>query len=226
MIKERRNWKMIDPVEYFRNNCPSIKGRAQLRREDSSLFYKLIRDGKLRDALPEMLRRDYGLINPVDIFHEKYSHIKSRAQLSREDPGLYCKLNRMGKLDEILPETQRRNYKKNDPVKLFYDRYAHITSRVQLVRENIGLYLKLLRNGYLDELLPNTNEKDRDWSKIDPVKFFGQNYHYITSREQLKKEDSGLYSKLSEIGKLDELLPSRDSLKAKTLEKVIERYTA
>ena len=43
---------------------------------------------------------------------------------------------------------------------------------------------------------------------VDPVAFFHEHYAgKITTRSHLAKEDSGLYAKLGELGKLDVVLP-------------------
>ena len=213
MIKERRNWKMIDPVEYFRQNYSHIKGMTQLRREDSGLYLKLRKTGKIAEVFPGKQHRDFNQVDPVDLFHQKYFHVTSRAQLDREDQGLYDKLRALGKLDELLPNQNHndRDWSTINPVDYFRQNYSNIINRTLLMKEDRGLYWILMKTHKIDEVLPQKQirKEPRNYSKTNPVTLFHEKYPHVTSRGQLQKEDKRLYVKLWEIGKLDEVLPQK-----------------
>jgi hypothetical protein len=167
--------------------------------------------------------RDWMENDPVKYFEEHYAgKITTRGQLQQEDHGLYLKLCKLGKLEDVLPDAVYRDFSKVDPVDFFKEYPAgRIKTRGQLKKEDGGLYLKLRKLGKLEELLPDVQEK-RDWSKIDPVKFFEERYAgKITTRGQLKKEDRGLYDKLRTLGKLDVVFPSDDK---KQLEDLMDDF--
>ena len=129
-----------DPVKLFKQQYSRVTNRNQLRKENGSLYNKLWKEGKLDEVLPEKLRRDYNKTCPVELFHKKYSYVTSRGQLYKECKGLYLKLWREGRLDEVLPEKrEQRDWKKQDPVELFKQQYSHITSRRQLKKQDVGL---------------------------------------------------------------------------------------
>ena len=119
---------------------------------------------------------------------------------------------------------ERRDWDKIDPVQYFNKRYAgKIITREQLRKVDGGLYHQLYRVGKLDELLPNSHQKDRDWSKIDPVQYFNEKYKgKIITKKQLEEVDGGLYSKLRKIGKLDEVFPLVDQ--RSQLENLLQDY--
>jgi len=217
---QHRDWTKQDPVELFRQQYSHIRTRSQLKKEDSGLYKKLLSESRLGEVLPETQHRDWTKQDPVELFRQQYSHVISRSQLKNEDAGLYSKLLKDEKLDEVLLETQHRDWTKQNPVELFRQQYFYIKTRGQLDNEDRGLYHKLLKDGKLDELLPE--KQYRDYCKIDSVEFFKQQYSYITSRYQLRKEDFGLYQKLWKENRLGEVLPNKESQRKQALEKVIE----
>jgi len=214
------DYSKTDLVNYFRQNCSDIKSRKQLAIEYQGLYKKLLSEGRLDEVLPETQYRDWAKQDPVELFRQQYSHVISRSQLKNEDAGLYSKLLKDEKLDEVLLETQHRDWAKQNPVELFRQQYFYIKTRGQLDNEDRGLYHKLLKDGKLDELLPK--KQYRDYRKIDSVEFFKQQYSYIISRYQLRKEDFGLYQKLWKENRLGEVLPNKESQRKQALEKVIE----
>ena len=177
----RRDWNKLDPVEYFNSHYSHIKRRGQLDKEDNGLYTKLRRTGKLNKVLPEKQRRNYNETHSVELFHEKYFYITSRAQLRKEDQGLYQKLLRTGKLDKLLlnKNEEYRDYSQTEPTELFYEKYSHVTSREQLHREDNGLLVKLRKLGKLDEVLPlkKPRKQQRDYNQTDPVELFHKKYY-------------------------------------------------
>jgi hypothetical protein len=207
---ERRDFSNVDPVTLFNERYAGrITKRSQLEKEDTGLYQKLRKAGKLGVVLPDFRKvRDFSKIDPVKYFEEHYAgRITTRKQLENEDPGLYAKLRKAGKLDDVLPDSVYRDFSKTDPVEFFKEHYAgKITSRSQLQNEDNVLYNKLRKAGKIGVVLPD-GEK-RDFSGVDLVTFFKEHYAgRITTRSKLAKEDPGLYARLRKAGKLDDVLP-------------------
>ncbi len=216
LYENHRDFTQITPVKYFKKFYKGkITARNQLQKEDPTLYNKLRKLGKLDDILPSQNEsyRDFSKTDPVQYFKKHYKgKIKTRKQLAKEDQSLYQKLRELGKLSQLLPDIQNRDYSKTDPVRYFKEHYTgKITTRWQLQKEDQGLYQKLRTLGKLDEVLPDLQL--RDYSKIDPVRYFKEHYAgKITTRSQLEKKDRGLYEKLLKLGKLDEVFPKKSSL--------------
>lgn len=169
-------------------------------------------------------RREWSKIDPVEYLHKHYSHVKTRSQLEKEDSGLHGVLARRDELNKIFPRKKEyRDWKKKDPVEYFHKHCSHVKTVTQLIREDHGLYLMLRRTGKLDKLFPE-KQTHRDWSELDPVEYFHENYLHIKNRKQLSEEDQSLYQVLVKIGKVDEVLPTKKQLEKKALEIAIERY--
>jgi hypothetical protein len=216
MAREYRDWSKIDPVEYFQENYEGkITGRKQLSREDEVLYQKLCELGKLDALLPKQ-HRDWSKVDPVAYFQEHYEgKITGRTELKRKDSGLHQKLFKLGALDEVLPDVQRRDWSTNDPDAHFNEHVkGKVASRAELRREDSGLHIKLLRLGVLGRILPPAHMPYRDWSKIDPVAYFDEHWKgKVSNRRELYRRDQGLYQKLRQQGKLDEILPDKRSVR-------------
>ncbi len=210
--ENHRDFTQNDPMQYFKKfHAGKITTRSQLKEGDPGLYEKLRKLNKLDEVLPDLQRRDFSQIDPIQHFNQHYKgKITSRKQLAKEDSGLYNKLYKLGKLDEVLPR-QLRDFSKKDPVQHFKEQYkGKITSRKQLEKEDQVLYDKLRKLGKLDEILASQHENNRDYTQTDPVQFFNQHYKgKVVTRTQLSKEDPGLYQKLRKQGQLDEILPSQ-----------------
>jgi hypothetical protein len=155
-------------------------------------------------------RRDWTKQDPVKYFEEHYAgRITVKHQLREKDYGLYQKLSKMGKLEDVLPDSVHRDFSKIDAVVYFSEHYAgRITSRSQLKKKDWVLYDKLLKQDKLHVVLPSP--KRRDFSKVDPVKFFKEHYAgKIATRDQLQTKDPSLMLLLRKTGKLDAVLPER-----------------
>lgn len=223
--KQFRDYKDKSAVEIFHEKYSHITSRNELKKEDRRLYEKLWKTGKIDEVIPERKKcRDYKEKSAVDVFKEKYSHVTSRGELAKEDKGLYQKLWKTSKLDDVLPEKQkRRDYEEKSAVELFYEKYPHMTSRGELSKEDRGLYCKLKKDGLLGEVLPEKREV-RNYGEKSAVEIFKEEYSHVTSRWQLQKEDMGLYHKLRKTGKLDEVLPSNEQLRKEALQLAIVRY--
>lgn len=225
MRRKARDWKKNDPVRYFYEHYSHVQKRKQLQKEDCGLYGILRKTGKLDEVLPDTHYMGWTEQELVKFFNENFSHLKTRIQLTNEDYGLYNKLKKAGKLDEVLPVKQRKNWSKINPVQYFHDHYQHIKSIRQLCEENGRLYDLLRKIGKLEEVLPG-KKRCRNWKNVDPVKYFHEHYSHLKNREQLLRMDSGLYGALHRIGKLDELLPkkTRDWAKIDPVEYFKQQY--
>jgi len=93
-----------DLIEYFRKQYSSKMRRLcseESLRYDSGLYQKLLEAGKLDQVIPSK-QKTRSTINPIEYFKKHYSQIKSRAELMREDKGLYDILRKNDLLD-VLP---------------------------------------------------------------------------------------------------------------------------
>ena len=171
-------------------------------------------------------RRDWSKIDPVQYFNDEYKgKILTRKQLQIKDSVVYNMLRKLGKLDDVLPNSNQkdRDWSRIDPVQYFNDMYkGKIRTRRELRGADIGLHQKLSMLGKLDEVFA-PNAPRRDWSKIDPVQYFNEKYKgKIITRKQLEEDDCGLYSKLLKLCKLDEVFPLVDQ--RSQLENLLQDY--
>jgi hypothetical protein len=208
----RRTLKGVDLVQYFKDNYEGkITTRKQLSDIDTHLYDRLRKQKLLDVVLPSSRNRDWTKIDPLELLAKEYPDIKSRTELAKRDPGLCSHLKKIGKLDEVLPSSQPtyRRWKKNDPVKYFMKHHAGtITTRKQLELADKYLYTTLLKTGRINEVLDSKYDDNRDWTKMDVLQYFKENYEgKVTSSKQLRKEDSTVFYALWRLGKLRELFP-------------------
>jgi hypothetical protein len=106
-------------------------------------------------------RRDWTKQDPVKYFEEHYAgRITVKHQLREKDYGLYQKLSKMGKLEDVLPDSVHRDFSKIDAVVYFSEHYAgRITTPGQLQKEDSGLFQKLRKMGKLDVVFPSDSKK-------------------------------------------------------------------
>ncbi len=167
MSREYRGWNSIGAVKYFNEHYKGkITTRRQLQEEDSGLYRKLRIIGKLDEILPNKHEnfRDFSQVDPVQHFNQHYKgKITTRKQLKKEDGGLYEKLRKLGKLDEILPSRHEshRDFSEVNPIQFFNEHYkGKISTRSQLKKEDPTLYEKLLKLGKLDEIFKKKSSLD------------------------------------------------------------------
>ena len=134
----------------------------------------------------------------------------------------------VGALDEVLPASMRVD-RSNYCIEDYKQEYSENKEWHSLSRGGLQSDKKLggssfynslsrfnkKRPGSLDEVLPGKTQ--RDWTEQDPVEYFRQRYSHIKSRSQLAKEDRELYKKLREERRLDEVLPSENTIKRQAL---------
>jgi len=151
--------------------------------------------GDFEDSEDKQRRRDWSEMSgsPLEYFRKKFGGKKfTRSEPNLVDKGLYDTLRKM-----ILEEF-RENYSDREDI-----------TRTQLKKENHRLYGDLLRFKLLDETIPTTKMKRKDWSVIDPVEYFKENYgdREDMTRSQLQREDGGLFQALIKHGQMDEAVP-------------------
>ncbi len=105
-----------------------------------------------------------------------------------------------------------RDWSKTDPIKYFKQRYqGKITTKTQLHDRDQALYIVLRKAGRLGEIFPDKYSDRRDWESMDPVHYFKTHYEgKITVREELKRQDAGLWNILNEQQRLGEVLPNNN----------------
>jgi hypothetical protein len=226
----QRDWSKIDAVAYFKEKYPAITMPCQLANKDPMLYKRLLALGKIGELMPKGRRvtvtskhRDWSKTDPVKEFRSRYAGIvKTKKQLMAADNGLYIKLRRMGVLDELLNDT-RRDWTKDDPVGYYLRHYSgKIKTRAELISSDAGLYYVLNERKLLGKLLPDKNEKDRDWSKTDPVTYFRERFAgKIASAGELISADYGLYQILRARKLLSAVFPSDDK---KQLEDLMDDF--
>ena len=101
-LEDRVKWaergdKKQSPLEFFRKHYIAGLTRGQLRKQDSSLYQRLRRDGLLENV--PVSRTDFGN-DPVAYYQEHHAGL-TRGQLQNQDPSLYQRLRRDGLLENV-----------------------------------------------------------------------------------------------------------------------------
>ena len=146
--------------------------------------------------------------DPVDFLRENYPENITRSKLAQEDGALYRIISRHGRLDEAIPDYDKRSSEIWRETRLratpwglnsrayFKRHYAHL-GRTELRKQVLGLYKRARTEGWLDEEFPQHKQN----FEPDALTYFLKNYPGFT-RTKLQKENKGLYNHLEEEGNL------------------------
>ncbi|MFH0885326.1 MAG: hypothetical protein V1861_06470 [Candidatus Micrarchaeota archaeon] len=168
--------------------------------------------------------RDWGSLSDDElsahgVWKLSSERIGGRSELELADSGLYRALRRRKLLDEvglIDSNARHRNWVGWGKDKLIAHARQFIAEmgiggRMELAREDLGLYQALRRRKLLDKVgIPNTQKDFRDWSGTGKDTIIAHAKAFIAEKEitmriELKRVDYGLYKVLKRRELLDEV---------------------
>ena len=142
--------------------------------------------------------------DPVDFLRENYPETITRSKLADEDPTLYRIISRHNRLDEAIPDYDKRSSETWRETRLnvtpwglnsrayFKRHYAHL-GRTELRKQVLGLYKRARTEGWLDEEFPQHKQN----FEPDALTYFLKNYPGFT-RTKLQKENKRLKQLLAD----------------------------
>ncbi|MBT4805484.1 hypothetical protein HON71_04900 [Candidatus Woesearchaeota archaeon] len=212
MSKRRsfKGWELQDFQKYCNDNYAGMS-RSEVQRADPG-FYQIVRNkGFTDEVLPKSKLRDFTgweLQDYKDHTNDNYAGM-SRSEIRYIDRIFYGKIRREGFIDEVLPESKKMNYtdwRLQDYKDYVNNNYAGM-SRTEIEKANSGLYKKIGREGFTDEVLPKSKLRDfTGWGLQDYKDYMNDNYAGM-SRTEIADIDRIFYGKIRREGFIDEVLP-------------------
>jgi len=170
MSKRRsfKGWELQDFQKYCNDNYAGMS-RSEVQRADPG-FYQIVRNkGFTDEVLPKSKLRDFTgweLQDYKDHTNDNYAGM-SRSEIRYIDRIFYGKIRREGFIDEVLPESKKRNFtgwELQDYKDHMNDNYAGM-SRSEIGKADPGFYRKVRKKGFTDEVLPGSKKKPNDYWK-------------------------------------------------------------
>ena len=158
--------------------------------------------------------------DPVDFLRENYPETITRSKLADEDPTLYRIISRHNRLDEAIPDYDKRSSETWRETRLratpwglnsraYFKRHHANLGRTELRNQVLGLYERGRAEGWLEEELPQHKQN----FEPDALTYFLKNYPGFT-RTKLQNENKKLYDYLKRGGNLGHV-PYVDMSKAR-----------
>lgn len=139
--------------------------------------------------------------SPLEYFREHYGNMKiTRDCPPLKDKGLLRALKKYHQLDEAIPEMVLKKQVKAyrgyaSPLECYRELYKDVKdmTRMQLSRENKGLYIALQKTNLLDYAIPVKSKKVEAMYKSygDALKYFRKEYLYRRLKKQKDKPGTG-----------------------------------
>jgi len=199
-----------------------IKDRKELSKKDGSL-YNILRKRKLLDIImPKKCRGAWTSMSDEDVLFYAKKLIEEKSIptsniLRKIDGSLFNNLLKRELLEVVFPDKRvcRKWISKTNEEVIEYANDSisknKIKNRIALEKLDPGLVRVLRYRGLLDIVIPD--KLGRQWSKMSDEKIISYTENLmekkgITTRPELKEEDTGLYRVLYVRGLMDAVLPS------------------
>jgi len=209
-LKDFTGWKLQDYKDYMNDNYAEMS-RSEVQEADKSFYGKIRREGFADEVLPESKRRSFKGWTVEDFqkfCNDNYSGM-SKSEVEKADGGFYNIIRKEGFIDEVLPESKRRDFtgwELKDYVDFYESNYAGM-SRSEVNKADGGFYNKIRKEGFIDEVLPKNKKRSfKGWELQDFKDYMNNNYSGM-SRKEVQKADSGFYEKVRKEGFIDEVFP-------------------